>query len=183
MKAHRLLLLLLVILAQPALAQESYVRRNYVKREVEIPMRDGVRLFTSIYLPKEMSRPAPGLMMRTPYSCRPYGPDAYRRFLGPEPEFTREGYIFVYQDVRGRYMSGGDFRWMTPYRPDKRPGQVDESTDTWDTIEWLLENLPNHNGRVGVYGTSFPGHYAAQALIDPHPALKAASPQAPMADN
>lgn len=176
--------LTLLLVGLPARAQQgNYVREHYVKREVEIPMRDGVKLFTSIYAPKDSSKPAPFLMMRTPYSCAPYGPDAYRNALGPEREFTQEGYIFVTQDVRGRYMSGGDFHWMTPYIPNKKPGQVDESTDTWDTIDWLLKDVPNNNGRVGIYGTSFPGHYAAQALIDPHPALKAASPQAPMADN
>jgi uncharacterized protein len=164
-------------------AQVEYVAANYTKREVEITMRDGVKLFTSIYAPKSTAKPAPFLMMRTPYSCRPYGANAMPSNLGPEASFTREGYIFIYQDVRGRYRSGGDFKWMTPYIPNKKPGQVDESTDTWDTIEWLLKNVPSNNGRVGVYGTSFPGHYAAQCLIDPHPALKAASPQAPMVDN
>ncbi|RMG24694.1 MAG: CocE/NonD family hydrolase [Armatimonadetes bacterium] len=159
------------------------VRDLYTKREVYITMRDGVRLFTSIYIPKDTSRPAPFLMMRTPYSCRPYGEDQYRSTLGPEPSFLNEGYIFVYQDVRGRYMSEGEFAWMRPYKPNKRPGEADETTDTYDTIEWLLRNIPNNNGRVGVYGTSYPGHYAAQTLIDPHPALVAVSPQAPMADN
>lgn len=173
----------MISLAGAVVAQVDYVSANYTKREVEISARDGVKLFTSIYVPKDTSKKAPILMMRTPYSCRPYGPTAMRANLGPESSFTREGYIFVYQDVRGRYMSGGDFQWMTPYIPNKRPNQVDESTDTWDTIDWLLKNVPNNNGRVGVYGTSFPGHYAAQCLIDPHPALKAASPQAPMVDN
>lgn len=164
-------------------AQVEYVRENYTKREVEITMRDGVKLFTSIYTPKDASKKAPFLMMRTPYSCRPYGANEIRPNLGPESGFTKEGYIFVYQDVRGQYMSGGEFQWMTPYIPNKKSGQVDESTDTVDTIDWLLKNVANNNGRVGVYGTSFPGHYAAQCLIDPHPALKAASPQAPMVDN
>lgn len=172
------------VVAQPAGAQSGpdYVRENYQKQEVLIPMRDGVRLFTSIYRPKNLTRPAPILMQRTPYSVRPYG-EGVRGALGPEVGFTRQGYIFVYQDVRGRYMSEGDFQWMTPYKPNKKPGEVDESTDTHDTIEWLIRNVSGNNGRVGVYGTSFPGHYAAQALIDPHPALKAAAPQAPMADN
>jgi putative CocE/NonD family hydrolase len=151
--------------------------------EVSIPMRDGVKLFTSIYVPKAADKKAPFLMMRTPYSCRPYGATAFKTSLGPESSFTQEGYIFVYQDVRGRYMSEGEFKWMNPYIPNKKPGQADETTDTSDTIDWLIKNIPNNNGRVGVYGTSFPGHYAAQCLIDPHPALKAASPQAPMADN
>lgn len=177
------LLPLMLGLVSLSAAQVEYVRENYTKREVEIPMRDGVKLFTSIYIPKSTAKAAPFLMMRTPYSCRPYGADAMNPRLGPEGEFTKEGYIFVYQDVRGRYMSGGNFQWMTPFIPNKKPGQVDESTDTADTIDWLLKNVSNNNGRVGVYGTSFPGHYAAQCLIDPHPALKAASPQAPMVDN
>jgi uncharacterized protein len=176
-------LLLPLFLASAASAQPESIRQQYDKIEARIPMRDGVRLFTSIYVPKDASMRAPFLMMRTPYSCRPYGPDAYRAQLGPEPEFAREGYIFVYQDVRGRFMSEGDFAWMRPYRPSKRPGETDETTDTRDTIDWLLRNIPNNNGRVGVYGTSYPGHYASQALIDPHPALRAAAPQAPMADN
>lgn len=158
------------------------MKQNFDKREVQIPMRDGVTLFTSIYVPKGETS-APFLMMRTPYSCRPYGADAFRDSLGPESEFTKKPYIFVYQDVRGRYMSGGEFFWMRPYNPFKKPGETDESSDTWDTIEWLLANVKPNNGKVGVYGTSYPGHYAAQCLIRPHPALKAAAPQAPMADN
>jgi hypothetical protein len=147
-------------------------------------MRDGVRLFTSIYLPKDTTQKFPILMRRTPYSVAPYGPDKYPDSLGPSSLLMKEGYIFVYQDVRGRNMSEGEFNWMTPYKPKKSgPTDVDESTDTWDTIEWLLKNLPNNNGRVGAWGISFPGHYTAQAIIDAHPALKAASPQAPMADN
>ncbi len=164
-------------------AQETYVRENYVKKEVKIPMRDGTLLFTSLYIPKTSAKPAPFLMMRTPYSCAPYGATLYKANLGPEANFTKEGYIFVYQDVRGRHKSEGPFNWMNPYIPNKKPGQVDEATDTSDTIDWLLKNVPNNNGRVGVYGTSFPGHYAAQTLIDPHPALRAVSPQAPMDDN
>lgn len=174
---------LVLSLASVGLAQVDYVTENYDKREVEIPMRDGVKLFTSIYAPKDASKKAPFLMMRTPYSCRPYGATAIRSNLGPENNFTKEGYIFVYQDVRGQYRSEGNFKWMNPYIPNKSGNQADESTDTRDTIDWLLKNVPNNNGRVGVYGTSFPGHYAAQCLIDPHPALKATSPQAPMVDN
>jgi uncharacterized protein len=146
-------------------------------------MRDGVKLFTSIYAPKDTSVTYPILLTRTPYSIEPYGPGTYPPSLGPSPAFAQEGYIFVYQDVRGRYMSEGDFKWMTPYITNKKaPNDVDESTDTYDTIEWLLKKIPN-NGRVGMYGISYPGFYTAAALVDPHPALKAASPQAPMADN
>ncbi len=177
----RKLALLLVLL--PVALQAQSVQDLYTKMEISIPMRDGVKLFTSIYVPRTTEKRAPFLMMRTPYSCRPYGAAAFKNSLGPESNFTQEGYIFVYQDVRGRYMSEGDFKWMNPYIPNKKSGQADETTDTADTIDWLLKNIPNNNGRVGVYGTSFPGHYAAQCLIDPHPALKAASPQAPMADN
>jgi uncharacterized protein len=179
---RRLLSIVFVTMPVALIAQTS-VRDLYTKMEVNIPMRDGKKLFTSIYVPKNSSKKAPFLMMRTPYSVRPYGPDAYKTSLGPENSFTGDGYIFVYQDVRGRYMSEGEFNWMNPYLPRKREGEVDETTDTHDTIEWLLKNIPSNNGRVGVYGTSFPGHYAAQCLIDPHPALKAASPQAPMNDN
>jgi hypothetical protein len=160
------------------------VKARYTKYEYQVAMRDGVKLFTSVYVPKDTSQKYPILMSRTPYSVAPYGPDAYRSSLGPSPLFTQEGYIFVYQDVRGRIMSEGDFKWMTPYKPKKSgPTDVDESTDTYDTIEWLLKNIPNNNGRVGMWGISFPGHYAAQGIIAAHPALKAASPQAPMADN
>lgn len=179
---RRLVVLLSVLIPLGAFGQTS-VKDLYTKKEVQIPMRDGKKLFTSIYIPKDTSRKAPFLMQRTPYSVGPYGPDAYKNSVGPEAGFITEGYIFVYQDVRGRYMSEGDFNWMNPYIPNKKSGEVDESTDTRDTIDWLIKNIPNNNGRVGVYGTSFPGHYAAQCLIDPHPALKAASPQAPMNDN
>ncbi len=172
-------------LAQAAqAAQETYdVKAHYTKLETRITMRDGVKLFTSIYLPKDPSQKYPIIMQRTPYSVAPYGPDNYKTLLGPSPLLMRDGYIFVYQDVRGRNLSEGDFKWMTPYKPKKSGNEVDESTDTYDTIEWLIKNLPNNNGRVGMWGISFPGHYTAQAIIDAHPALRAASPQAPMADN
>ena len=183
-------LLLLSLATQSAVAQaaqaaqETYdVKAHYTKLETRITMRDGVKLFTSIYLPKDPSQKYPIIMQRTPYSVAPYGPDNYKTLLGPSPLLMRDGYIFVYQDVRGRNLSEGDFKWMTPYKPKKSGNEVDESTDTYDTIEWLIKNLPNNNGRVGMWGISFPGHYTAQAIIDAHPALKAASPQAPMADN
>lgn len=183
MKTLRILVAALGLTLALGVPAQSLVKDNYNKTEVYITMRDGAKLFTSIYTPKDTSQAWPFLMQRTPYSCRPYGAEAFRNNLGPESNFANLKYIFVYQDVRGRYMSDGSFKWMTPFIPNKEPGQVDESTDTWDSIEWLLKNIPNNNGKVGIYGTSFPGHYAAQALIDPHPALKAASPQAPMADN
>ena len=182
-------LLLLSLATQSAVAQaaqaaqETYdVKAHYTKLETRITMRDGVKLFTSIYLPKDPSQKYPIIMQRTPYSVAPYGPDNYKTLLGPSPLLMRDGYIFVYQDVRGRNLSEGDFKWMTPYKPKKSGNEVDESTDTYDTIEWLIKNLPNNNGRVGMWGISYPGFYVAAALHDPHPALTCASPQAPIAD-
>jgi putative CocE/NonD family hydrolase len=174
-----------VLISVLILAQSTNkIRANYSKAEYQITMRDGVKLFTSVYMPKDTSQSYPILMNRTPYSVAPYGPDTYRDSLGPSSLFSDEKYIFVYQDVRGRYMSEGSFKWMTPYKPKKAgPSDADESTDTYDTIDWLIKNIPNNNGRVGMWGISFPGHYTAQAIIDAHPALKAASPQAPMGDN
>ncbi|HQR34559.1 MAG TPA: CocE/NonD family hydrolase [Blastocatellia bacterium] len=195
MKAQSSLLLKLLGLLIPASflfnalpsssAQGNFnIKENYTKHEYQIAMRDGVKLFTSVYVPKDTSQKYPMIMQRTPYSVAPYGPDNYRNQLGPSPLFAKEGFIFVYQDVRGRTMSEGDFAWMRAYKPKKSgPTDADETTDTWDTIEWLLKNIPNNNGRVGQWGISYPGHYSAQSLIDPHPALKAVSPQAPMADN
>ena len=160
------------------------IRARYTKAEYRIVMRDGVKLFTSVYVPKDTSRSYPILMTRTPYGVAPYGPQAFRDNLGPSSFFVEEGYIFVYQDVRGRYMSEGSFKWMNPYKPNKSgPVDADESTDAYDTIEWLVKTIPNNNGRVGMWGISYPGHYTTQAIIDAHPALKAASPQAPMGDN
>src|SRR5438128_2134 len=156
---------------------------DYSKSEHQIAMRDGIKLYTGVYSPTDTSQKYPILMVRSPYGSGPYG-SASLRPLGPNSAFAKEGYIFVYQDVRGRFMSEGDFKWMTPYIVNKKgPADVDESTDTYDTIEWLLKNVPNNNGNVGMYGISYPGFYTAAELVDPHPALKAASPQAPMANN
>jgi len=159
------------------------LRERYEKREVRIPMRDGVKLFTSIYLPRDTDRPVPILMRRTPYGVHPYGEDRFPGTLGPSGAFDREGYIFVLQDVRGCHLSEGEFVNMRPHLDAKSdPRDIDESTDTFDTIEWLLANVPNHNGRVGMWGVSYPGFYAAAGMIDAHPALAAVSPQAPIAD-
>ncbi len=159
------------------------VRALYTKYEYRIPMRDGARLFTSVFVPKDTARRYPFLLTRTPYSVGPYGVDAYPQSVGPSIEFQKEGFIFVYQDARGRYMSEGEFLQVRPFRPDKRgPSDVDESTDTFDTIEWLLANVPNNNGRAGMIGISQPGFHVAESIVDSHPALKAASPQAPTAD-
>jgi len=162
---------------------QDYVRANYTKFEYRIPMRDGVKLFTSVYVPKDDGQKYPILLSRTPYSVAPYGADAYKASLGPSDRFMRDGYIFVYQDVRGRMMSEGEFADVRPHLAVKSgPADIDESTDTYDTIEWLLKHVPNHNGRVGLYGISYPGFYTSAGMIDAHPALKAASPQAPIAD-
>ena len=161
----------------------AYVKAHYTKSEVLIPVRDGVRLFTAIYEPKDRSRTYPILLNRTPYSVRPYGADNYRDRLGQSELYPREGFIFVYQDVRGRNRSEGAYVHVRPVIPNKRgPKDVDESTDTYDTVDWLVKNVPNNNGRVGMYGISYPGFYAAMGAVDSHPALKATSPQAPVTE-
>ncbi len=160
----------------------AYIRQHYTKHEVLIPMRDGVKLFTSIYAPKDKSRTYPILLLRTPYSVAPYGIDNYRASLGPASEkFMRDGYIFVYQDVRGRGRSEGEFVHVRPHIPVKKSRtDIDESSDTFDTIDWLVKNIGGNNGRVGMWGISYPGFYAAMGALDSHPALKAVSPQAPV---
>jgi putative CocE/NonD family hydrolase len=161
----------------------SGIKEHYTKYEYRIPMRDGVHLFTSVYLPKDSSRAYPFLINRTPYSVGPYGVDQYRKNLGPAPEFDKAGYIFVFQDVRGRYMSEGKFIEMRPHIDNKKSNQdVDDASDLYDTIDWLLKNVPNNNGNAGIWGISYPGFYTSASIIDSHPALKAASPQAPMTD-
>jgi hypothetical protein len=161
----------------------EHVKQHYTKREMLIPMRDGKKLFTAIYAPKDATRTYPVMLMRTPYSVAPYGEDKFKNDLGPSPLFGKEGFIFVYQDVRGRMMSEGDFVNMTPHLAVKRgPADIDESTDTFDTVEWVLKNVAGHNGRVGQWGISYPGFYTAAGMIEAHPALKASSPQAPVTD-
>ncbi|MDC0720125.1 CocE/NonD family hydrolase [Nannocystis bainbridge] len=172
--------------APPAGKGESvaaYLAAHYTKREVRIPMRDGVHLHTAIYTPKVAAEPLPILLKRTPYSCSPYGEDKFPERIGPSPIFLRAGYIFVDQDVRGAFMSEGEFVDMTPHLAQKiGPRDVDQSTDAFDTIAWLIANVAGNNGKVGLYGISYPGFYAAAGMIDPHPALAAVSPQAPIAD-
>ena len=168
--------------APPAGLGVEYIRAHYTKYEYEIPMRDGKKLFTAVYTPKDASQSYPMLMMRTPYSVAPYGVDNYPARLGPSDLFLKAGYIFVSQDVRGRNMSEGEFSNMTPHKATKRPQDTDESSDTYDTIDWLVKNVPNNNGKVGQWGISYPGFYTAAGMIDAHPALKAASPQAPITD-
>ena len=165
--------------------EPAWLASHYDKREYRIPMRDGVHLFTAVYVPTDTSRAYPFLMRRTPYGVHPYGEDEYPETLGPigSRRFAEEGFIFVYQDVRGRFMSEGEFGNMRPHLPEKaEPEDIDESTDTYDTVEWLLENVDHNNGRVGLWGISYPGFYAAAGIIDGHPAIKASSPQAPIGD-
>ncbi|MEO8725601.1 MAG: CocE/NonD family hydrolase [Acidobacteriaceae bacterium] len=171
----------------PLLAQQKEekaepfdVKAHYTKYEFRIPMRDGVHLFTSVYVPKDTSRPYPFLMQRTPYSVGPYGEDHYRERLGPSISSERAGYVFVFQDVRGRYQSEGRFIEMRPSVDPPKAGATDESTDTYDTVEWLLKHVPNNNGKVGIWGISYPGFFTSASIINSHPAIKAASPEAPM---
>lgn len=134
------------------------IRSHYAKYEYRIPMRDGVKLFTAVYIPYDTTKQYPILMQRTPYSVGPYGIDQYKGRLGPTEAYEEEGFIFVFQDVRGKFMSEGEFVNMRPHIADKQDNSdVDESSDTYDTIEWLLENIPNHNGKVGQLGISYPG--------------------------
>ncbi|WP_456375955.1 CocE/NonD family hydrolase [Lutibacter sp.] len=163
--------------------EENYVQENYTKTETTITMRDGVKLFTVIYSPKDTSKTYPILMQRTPYSVRPYGADKFRKNIGPNKYLMKEGNIIVYQDVRGRWMSEGTYENMRAYIPNKKDStDIDESSDTYDTIDWLVKNIKNNNGNVGTWGISYPGFYSTYSTIDAHPALKAASPQACIGD-
>jgi uncharacterized protein len=180
-----LILLLLSFLKAFGNNEDSiYLVQHYTKAEYQIPMRDGVKLFTTVYSPVDKTVKYPILLNRTPYNVEPYGRDmgfSFRR--GLSPAFLREGFIFVYQDVRGRFMSEGKYQHMTPYIENKKTKQdVDENSDAYDTMDWLIKNLDNHNGRIGMWGISYPGFYTAYASIDAHPALKCVSPQAPISD-
>ncbi len=176
------LLLLTLFLSVSCLAQEYDVKAHYDKQEVAITMRDGIKLHTTIYSPKDKTRKYPVVMQRTPYSCAPYGEGQYRSKIGPNEAMMKDGYIIVYQDVRGRWNSEGVFDNMRAYIPRKKRRQTDEASDTYDTIDWLVKNVANTNGRVGVWGGSYPGFYSTYSLLDAHPALKAVSPQAPIGD-
>jgi putative CocE/NonD family hydrolase len=171
--------------AEAAKQRAGYIREHYTKFEYRIPMRDGKSLFTAVYVPADASarKPYPMLLVRTPYSVAPYGADAYKAALGPTADYEKEGYIFVFQDVRGTNMSEGEFINMRPHIDVKQTkNDVDESSDTYDSIDWLLSHVPFNNGRVGQWGISYPGFYTSAGAIDSHPALKASSPQAPIAD-
>lgn len=180
-----LTILFILFCTTRAFAQQSdsaYVREHYTKIERSIPMRDGVKLFTSIYIPKESGK-FPFLINRTPYTVSPYGADKFKTTLGPSPLLLRAGFIFVYQDVRGKWMSEGQFVDVRPHNGKKKTKKdIDESSDTYDTIDWLIKNVPNNNGKAGIYGISYPGFYSTAALPGAHAALKAVSPQAPVTD-
>lgn len=170
--------------SQNQLQPDSFVKDNFTKKEFYITMRDGIKLFTIAYIPKDISNKQkyPFLMQRTCYSIAPYGENEYRTKLGPNQYLMKDKYIFVFQDVRGRYMSEGTFTNMTPQVERKTKKDIDESTDTYDTIDWLIKNIKDNNGKVGQYGTSYPGFYTAVGTLAQHPALVASSPQAPISD-
>ena len=183
--------LLLCAVLLPAFADEkkdkddataAWLAEHYTKYEHRIPMRDGVKLFTRVFVPKDDTTNYPVLLTRTPYALKPYGADRYNDPSGSFETFARDKFIIATQDVRGRYASEGTYLHVRPFRPTKGPKESDESSDAWDTIDWLVKHVPNNNGNVGMLGISYPGFYTSMGMIDSHPALKAASPQAPIAD-
>ena len=178
------LICLVTALSAQSSLDEAWIKENYFKKEYRIPMRDGVKLFTSVYMPEDTTEQHPVLFLRTPYSCAPYGEENLTDlWSGHFHYYMREGYILVLQDVRGRWMSEGEFVDIRPFNPNKKTKtDIDEASDTYDAIDWLVKNLPNNNGKVGVIGTSYPGFYATMAALSGHPALKAVSPQAPVTD-
>tara|TARA_B100000809_G_scaffold39367_1_gene34462 strand:+ start:9272 stop:11128 length:1857 start_codon:yes stop_codon:yes gene_type:complete len=184
MKITIKLLLILLFFSFTVNAQEGklYPELNYDKQEFEIEMRDGKTLFTQVYSPKDKSKKYPIMMQRTCYNIEPYGVNSFKTNIGPSKYLMEDGYIFVYQDVRGRYMSEGTFDNMRPNIKGNKKSDVDESSDTYDTVDWLIKNIKGNNGKVGQWGISYPGFYTAAALPDAHPALVASSPQAPIGD-
>ena len=183
---RKFIFILFLFLSVSSFAQNidsAWFKNNYIKKEIMIPMRDGVKLFTSVYMPKDNAEKHPILMTRTPYSCAPYGEKEYRAYYSNHyKEYLKEGYIMVSQDVRGRWMSEGIFVDVRPYIENKKATDIDEATDTYDAIDWLIKNIDNNNGNVGVFGISYPGFYSTEAALSNHPALKAVSPQAPVTD-
>ncbi len=182
-KILHLLFLLISLSGYSQNIDSLWFKKNYTKKEQYIIMRDGVRLFTSIYTPNDSIEKHPILMTRTPYNCAPYGVEKYRKFYDNYlKEYLKEKYIMVVQDVRGRFMSEGVYEDIRPFNPVKKDKETDEASDTYDTIDWLIKNLRNNNGNVGVFGISYPGFYSTMAALSNHPALKAVSPQAPVTD-
>ncbi len=187
MKKYFLLPLLLcfsLLLVQAQNADSIWVRENYYKIERMLPMRDGIKLFTAFYIPKDSSQKHPILLNRTPYTCSPYGEDKFnpRLYESYWINYLKEGYIIAIQDVRGKWMSEGEFVDVRPFIPNKTGTQFDEASDTYDAIDWMINNIPGNNKRVGCFGISYPGFYATMAALSGHPALKAVSPQAPVTD-
>ena len=175
------LLLTVCVTVKAQNTDSAWIVDHYTKTEVYIPMRDGVRLFTSVYMPKDAAEQHPILMKRTPYSCAPYGANNWNKFWNSyQKAYFKEGYIMVTQDVRGRWMSEGTFMDVRPFNPNKTGKEIDEASDTYDAIDWLVKNISNNNGNVGVFGISYPGFYSTMAAASNHPALKAVSPQAPV---
>ena len=168
--------------AQKIKEDSVFIIANYEKIEKMIPMRDGVGLYTAIYIPKDSTEKHPILLTRTPYNCEPYGQKFTRIWYLYHMKYCHEKYIMVYQDVRGRYMSEGEFEDVRPFNPNKKGTETDEASDAYDTIDWLVNNLPGNSGNVGVFGISYPGFYSTMAALSGHPALKAVSPQAPVTD-
>ncbi|MFN8253412.1 MAG: CocE/NonD family hydrolase, partial [Ferruginibacter sp.] len=176
------LLLSVFVMAQN---QDSlWITEHYYKKEVMIPMRDGVKLFTALYIPKDSSEKHPILFNRTPYSCAPYGEDKIsgRLYYTYWLNYLKEGYIIAIQDVRGRWMSEGEFVDVRPFNPNKKNTAFDEASDTYDAVDWMIGNIPGNNKRVGVFGISYPGFYSTMAALSNHPAVKAVSPQAPVTE-
>ncbi len=168
--------------AEPADTNAVWLAEHYTKYEHRIPMRDDVRLFTRVYVPKDDSQRWPIILTRTPYALKPYGADNYNDPVGSFRTLAKDRFVLVMQDVRGRYGSEGEYVHVRPFNPDKKSKDTDENSDAYDTIDWLVKNVPNNNGNVGMFGISYPGFYTSMGMIDSHPALKAASPQAPIAD-
>ena len=187
MKKHFLLLCLFILSVTTITAQNAdslWVRENYYKIERMLPMRDGIHLFTAFYIPKDSSVKHPILFNRTPYTCSPYGEDKFnsRIYESYWINYLKEGYIIAIEDVRGKFMSEGEFVDVRPFNPNKKGKEIDEASDTYDAIEWMVNNIPGNNKRVGVFGISYPGFYSTMAALSGHPALKAVSPQAPVTD-
>lgn len=179
-----LLVYILIIASAGIKAQQVdsvWIRDNYSKKEVYITMRDGIQLFTAVYIPNSSNEKHPLLLSRTPYSCEPYGEGTFQNFWNSyQRDYFKEGYIMVKQDVRGRWMSEGQIINIRPFNINKKGKEIDEASDTYDTIDWLIKNIANNNGNVGVFGISYPGFYSTMAAASNHPALKAVSPQAPV---
>ena len=171
--------ILLLLWAMGLAANTEFdVRAHYDRSVYKIPVRDGIKLHTVVYTPKNKSQTYPFLMVRTPYSASPYGPDEFHppERMAPSDDFLEDGYIFVFQDGRGTYQSEGEWINLRPVRSDD--SGIDEATDSYDTIEWLVTNISGNSGRLGQWGISHPGWYTVMGIIGAHPALKAASPQA-----